>query len=422
MKNRFHSTKLYLLSATIVVITVLLSYLTPMVRAEDKDVYKKDGAYDFAIEALSKYYFAVDQYMETNTKQYISDENVREYISRKIEAKNYAQYMHGTDDKRDYKVTFALKNAEERGNNTKLYIASKVEFRYKGLSEDSGYGELNVITIKKEGNVYSIIGWYCPKSDYDGDISEDWEQSDKWTNEEWKRILEKQREINNRIKEYYSKGVQIPEKDNVQTLNKPNNNRTLNALNRMNIVSWANTNCDKASPASGNASITTYYDFSQIPNNYDCTNFVSHAILAGGSVMYNTAGGSGGNPSPTGWYYVSLTERSSSWSGVPFLYDFLTTNTTQGPTGQYMAYSIIYLVSGNIIYQLGDILQFQNSNGVWRHSTVVTGYGMISGSITSVEALVTGRTDDSTYNKNQRASEIYVGTERRVIELLGYYS
>ena len=200
------------------------------------------------------------------------------------------------------------------------------------------------------------------------------------------------------------------------------NARSLHSLSRMNIVSWATTNCNKTYPVSGNPDITYYYDFSQIPGNYDCTNFVSHALLAGGAVMYNTGGASGGNPSSTGWYFVSTSDRSCSWSGVPYLYDFLTTNTTQGPSGQYMAYSIIYLVSGNIIYQSGDILQFKNDAGIWRHSTIVTGYGMISGSITSVEALVTGRSDTTHYNLNQRASEIYPGNDKRVIELLGYYS
>lgn len=40
--------------------------------------------------------------------------------------------------------------------------------------------------------------------------------------------------------------------------------------------------------------------------------------------------------SSTGWYFRSINNRSSSWSGVVNLYSFLTTNTTnttKGPAG-----------------------------------------------------------------------------------------
>lgn len=192
---------------------------------------------------------------------------------------------------------------------------------------------------------------------------------------------------------------------------------TLYSLNRTNMVTWANNNCTKSSPVSGNSSISSYYDFSQISNAYDCTNFVSHALLAGGAVKYDTnATGISGS----GWYYRSLNNRSSSWSGVTNLYSFLTTNTTKGPVGKYLSYSDIYAPSGNFPYQSGDILQF-HSGSVWRHSTVITGYISINGSSNNLEAIVTGRSAKNSYNKNQRQSEIYSGKSRRVIKMLGYY-
>ena len=55
----------------------------------------------------------------------------------------------------------------------------------------------------------------------------------------------------------------------------------------------------------------------------DCTNFVSQCIFAGGCVM---------NYTPTyGWYYISSNDRTPSWSGVTFFYDFITNNKEQGP-------------------------------------------------------------------------------------------
>lgn len=50
----------------------------------------------------------------------------------------------------------------------------------------------------------------------------------------------------------------------------------------------------------------------------DCTSFASQCIYAGSKVMnYNKN---------NGWYYNSGNDKSSSWSGVEFLYNFLTTN------------------------------------------------------------------------------------------------
>ena len=56
-----------------------------------------------------------------------------------------------------------------------------------------------------------------------------------------------------------------------------------------------------------------FYDFSDIGG--DCTNFVSQCIYAGAGVMNYTK--------DTGWYYISSSDRTPSWTGVEYLYDFL---------------------------------------------------------------------------------------------------
>ena len=56
-----------------------------------------------------------------------------------------------------------------------------------------------------------------------------------------------------------------------------------------------------------------YYDFNNIGG--DCTNFASQCIYAGAKIM---------NFTPTfGWYYKSLNDRTPSWTGVQYLYNFL---------------------------------------------------------------------------------------------------
>lgn len=67
-----------------------------------------------------------------------------------------------------------------------------------------------------------------------------------------------------------------------------------------------------------------YYDFEYIGG--DCTNYISQCIFAGAGVM---------NYTPiTGWYYNSLLSRAPAWSGVEYLYNFLTGNKGPGPYGR----------------------------------------------------------------------------------------
>ena len=96
-----------------------------------------------------------------------------------------------------------------------------------------------------------------------------------------------------------------------------------------------------------------YYDFEEIGG--DCTNFASQCIYAGAGIM---------NYTPVfGWYYRSTSDRTASWTGVEFLYDFLTTNKSVGPYGS--------LVSPLDILP-GDVVQLGREDGNFYHTPVVT--------------------------------------------------
>ncbi|HHU42923.1 MAG: amidase domain-containing protein [Bacillota bacterium] len=98
-----------------------------------------------------------------------------------------------------------------------------------------------------------------------------------------------------------------------------------------------------------------YLDFSNLGG--DCTNFASQCIFAGCEVM---------NYTPIyGWYYQSADNKSPSWTGVKFLYNFLTSNKGQGPYGRECD---IYEVKTGDIVQLGSV-----SSGFY-HSPVVCGF------------------------------------------------
>lgn len=96
-----------------------------------------------------------------------------------------------------------------------------------------------------------------------------------------------------------------------------------------------------------------YYDFSGIGG--DCTNFTSQCIYAGAGVM---------NFTPTfGWYYKSLNDRSPSWTGVEYLYNFLTGNDKGvGPFAKEVPLNEL---------EVGDIVQLGRSTGDFYHSPVV---------------------------------------------------
>ena len=106
------------------------------------------------------------------------------------------------------------------------------------------------------------------------------------------------------------------------------------------------------------------YAFSQNPlfGNFvgiggNCTNFVSQAIYAAGCVM---------NYTPTfGWYYVSLDNRSPSWTGVDYFYNFMISNEGVGPFAR--------VVSAEMT-EVGDVIQLgRNAEGFY-HTLLIVGY------------------------------------------------
>ncbi len=96
-----------------------------------------------------------------------------------------------------------------------------------------------------------------------------------------------------------------------------------------------------------------YYDFEKIGG--DCTNFASQCLYAGAGVMNYTR--------VMGWYYNSSYDRTPSWSGVEYLYNFLVSNKGLGP------YARVVSVGEALP---GDIVQLGTASGDFYHSPVIT--------------------------------------------------
>ena len=65
----------------------------------------------------------------------------------------------------------------------------------------------------------------------------------------------------------------------------------------------------------------------------------------------------------TGWYYRSSYDRTASWSGVQYLYNFLVNNLSVGPHA--------HVVPQNEAMP-GDIVQLGTNSGHFYHSPVIT--------------------------------------------------
>ena len=104
-----------------------------------------------------------------------------------------------------------------------------------------------------------------------------------------------------------------------------------------------------------------FYDFSEIGG--DCTNFASQCLYAGTGIMNFTP--------DFGWYYIDATDRSPSWTGVPFFWEFMTrSQPTDGPIG--IQVHMNFLRPGDFIQ-----LRFESSGEVFAHTPVVVSVGSI---------------------------------------------
>jgi len=101
-----------------------------------------------------------------------------------------------------------------------------------------------------------------------------------------------------------------------------------------------------------------YFNFTGLGG--DCTNFVSQCLFAGSGIM---------NYTPTfGWYYIDANNRTASWTGVVYLYNFLIGNTGAGPYGREVSVNEV---------QPGDICQLILTKNDFHHSVIIVSTGDI---------------------------------------------
>ena len=134
---------------------------------------------------------------------------------------------------------------------------------------------------------------------------------------------------------------------------------------------------------------TNFANFAGIGGN--CTNFVSQCIYAGSCEM---------NYRPTfGWYFISLEDRSPSWTGVEYFYNFIIENADVGPFGR---------AASSDELEIGDVIQLGRDGEGYYHTLLVVGFD-------GEDLLVAAQTD----NAYARPLSSYTYDFARYIKILG---
>ena len=139
-----------------------------------------------------------------------------------------------------------------------------------------------------------------------------------------------------------------------------------------------------------------YYDYEEIGG--DCTNFASQCLFAGSGVMDYT---------PTfGWYYIDANRKSPSWTGVMYLYNYLTrVKRTVGPAARDTS-----------IWEMqpGDIVQLSFDGVRYQHSPVVVA---VNEPVTPDSILVAAHS----YDADNRPLSTYDYRSIRYLHIIGVY-
>lgn len=137
-----------------------------------------------------------------------------------------------------------------------------------------------------------------------------------------------------------------------------------------------------------------YYNYDLLGG--DCTNFASQCIYAGARIMNHT---------PTfGWYYYDANNKSPAWTGVAYLFNFLTRKKPSlGPFAEETTLEALLP---------GDIVQLSFDGFNWHHSPVVVAAGR-----NARELLLAAHSDDA----DNRPLSTYSYVSARFLHISGVY-
>lgn len=383
--------------------------------------------FNYAKKSVETYY--LNSMKNENPEKILSSSTneINDFLKSKLEYETYNMNEFGYT-KNYIKGDYELINWEVIDSNFLwCEIAAKITYQYSDSSSISEIGEVIQVVIENPSNP-TIIDFYNGSFEsFDSQARShglDLTNSKNWiSNQNKDEIISSK----NKCLENHKKAIANQKKnvinlaenwqENTSSANQKlisNYGLTINSLStrRQNAITYATTNYNKANPASGGQSVT----FAGLSPG--CTEFISHCLLAGG---FNQV--VGGNLQENGWYFKSVSNRSSSWAGVMPLFGWLSWsgNTGTGPkASSYVSdtNTQYYYVQNDVIPAVinpGNIIQIKyNYSGGYAypnygHSTFVTGYSVVqyAGSLKIITPLITWRTSSSAYGSNVKLGDQY---------------
>ena len=139
-----------------------------------------------------------------------------------------------------------------------------------------------------------------------------------------------------------------------------------------------------------------FYDYEMLGG--DCTNFASQCLYAGGGIMNFTP--------ELGWYYIDANQKAPAWTGVEYLYRFLTREQhSVGPAA---------VETGITEMMPGDIVQLSFDGDRFVHSPVVVAANHPT---SPAQVLIAAHS----YDSDNRLLSTYPYAEIRYLHISGVY-
>lgn len=313
-----------------------------------------------------------------------------------------------------FDATFTLQDYQfrEDGLFVKLFIDAEVQ--YPNYDDRSYFGNAVDLLFVKKNNQIKIADIFFYG---DTDSSDIVLSADKWSSQnvrfENSALAQVEQDIlvSKQIMENYDSTILEFEKEAGAEILKEQKDQQQSAesvmaasytekdFNRTAMVNYAKrtaplksgTDCKlyyNGTSARGSSQVPYYYDFSRISGAYDCTNFASHVLLAGGARVTSN------------WFFNNMNttgpgNRSASWSSVNAFRNAFMNNRGAGPR-----VAVNGPEEGTILYaEKGDMVQWKYSDyaiGGYGHTTVITDTS------TWGNPGLTSRSSNSSYKVNQQ--------------------
>jgi hypothetical protein len=352
-----------------------------------------NNCYNIAESVITKYYIAQQTSTKVDFKENFYYSALNDYLQSRL---SNSYYLVETTVPSEIKniliaesidVECQLLDCKFYENTIELNVGVDLSVKYPQMNTYSYFMNTVDFLFIKDNNTYKIVDMLFEDEISNEELTLD---SNRWnlnTNltfvqEKTQQTKQKNEKFKQNISNINNYIVAINDTSLDTTINDApdaSSTRTIGTFNKSNMVTYAKntaplrTSSDNklyksnGSSARGSSEAPYYYDFNSFAGSYDCTNFISHCLLAGGAKMNKN-----GNPS-TGWYFnnvntPSATSRSYTWSGVTQFGNMLISNTGNGPRGNQVDYYSSSL-------ELGDIIQFQYSDysaGSYGHSAIIT--------------------------------------------------